>query len=183
MKLLKQGKREMVLIRTEQESDYEQVYKVVNEAFKNASHSDGNEPDLVNKLRKSKAFIPELSLVAIKNGKIAGHILFTKAYVNEHTVLALAPLSVLPDCQRQGVGLALIEAGHQIAKSLGYEFSVVLGHPEYYPKAGYVPAGLYGIKPPFPVADENFMALCLNGKGRRLDGIIRYDDAFGISQE
>lgn len=170
----------MLTIRAEQIEDYTKVNQIVTEAFKTVEHSDGNEQELVIKLRKSQFFIPELSLVALKDNKIAGHILFTKAYINQTPVLALAPLSVLPEYQNQGIGKALIRQGHEIAKTLGYQFSVVMGHAEYYRKVGYVPASKYGIKAPFEVADENFMAICLNGQSCQLDGYIKYDDAFGI---
>lgn len=170
----------MLVIRAEQQTDYEKIRHVVTEAFKTAEHSDGNEQNLVETLRKSQSFIPELSLVAVKDDELVGHILFTKAFVNKTEVLALAPLSVLPAYQNQGIGLSLIRRGHEIAKSSGYKFSVVLGHARYYPKAGYVPASRYGIKAPFEAADENFMAICLNDTDCRLNGIIRYDAAFGV---
>lgn len=168
-------------IRQEQLIDYDIVYQVVKKAFESAEYSDGNEQDLVVALRKSKSFIPELSLVAVCENNIVGHILFTKAFVNHVEVLALAPLSVLPEFQNRGVGLSLINQGHSIARKLGYRYSVVLGHSKYYSKAGYVPASLYGIKAPFTVEDENFMAICFAPKAERLDGYIKYDQAFGIS--
>lgn len=132
-------------IRQERPTDYDAVYRVIKQAFANAEHTDGNEQNLVVELRKSKSFIPELSLVAVENDKIVGHILFTKAFVNDVAVLALAPLSVLPEYQNKGIGLSLIKQGHMIASRLGYGYSVVLGHSKYYPKAGYVPAGM-GLK-------------------------------------
>ena len=168
-------------IRQENQNDYVEVYDVVKEAFAAAKHSDGNEQDLVTALRKSGSFIPELSLVAVENEKVVGHILFTKAYVKELAVLALAPLSVLPAYQRRGVGLALMEKGHNIARRLGYDYSIVLGHPQYYPKAVYVPASVYGIKAPFTVKDENFMAIQLKDKAKRISGVLKYDSAFGIN--
>lgn len=168
-------------IRQENNSDYETVYNVVKEAFETAEQSDGNEQELVSALRNSNSFIPELSLVATENEQIIGHILFTKAYVDGYTILALAPLSVLPKYQRKGVGLALMKKGHSIAKKMGYDYSVVLGHSKYYPKAGYVPASIYGIKAPFDVSDENFMAIRLNDNAKNIQGIIRYDEAFGIN--
>lgn len=167
-------------IRQERQADYEAVYEVVKTAFATAEHSDGTEQDLVAALRHSPSFIPELSLVAVLDGKIVGHILFTKAAVGGRTELALAPLSVLPACQRQGIGRALMAEGHCIAKRLGFDYSIVLGHPGYYPKAGYRPASLYGIKAPFEVPDENFMALKLNPSAGVLDGTVKYDAAFGI---
>ena len=114
-------------IRQEKPEDYEEVYELVREAFASAEHADGNEQDLVEALRKGDAFIPELSLVAEEGGRLAGHILFTRARVGEVEVLALAPLSVRPAFQRQGVGTALIEEGHWIARELGFSYSIVLG--------------------------------------------------------
>lgn len=90
------------------------------------------------------AFIPELSLVAEADGKIVGHIMFTKAMVNGKTVLALAPLSVLPEYQRKGIGKALIQEGHRIAKKLGYTHSVVLGSRKILSKGGNSPAEDFG---------------------------------------
>ena len=167
-------------IRQERPADYEAVYEVVKTAFATAEHSDGTEQDLVAALRHSPSFIPELSLVAVLDGKIVGHILFTKVTVGGRTELALAPLSVLPACQRQGIGQALMAEGHCIAKRLGFDYSIVLGHPGYYPKAGYRPASLYGIKKPFEVPDESFMALKLNPSAGVLNGTVKYDAAFGI---
>ncbi len=167
-------------IRQETTADYVSVYNVVRTAFAAAEQSDGHEQDLVTALRKSESFIPELSLVATAHGKITGHILFTKAVIGRRTELALAPLSVLPAYQNQGIGLMLMTEGHRIARKLGYDYSVVLGHAQYYPKAGYRPASLYGIKAPFAVPDENFMALKLNPSAEPLAGTIAYDPAFGI---
>ena len=103
----------MIEIRKEQKSDYEEVYNVVKTAFEKAKESDGNEQDLVVALRKSSNFIPELSLVAKKDNKIVGYILFTKIQIGKFEELALAPLAVLPEYQRQGVGSKLIEEGHK----------------------------------------------------------------------
>ena len=77
-------------------------------AFDSAEYKDGTEQDLVNALRNGNAYIPELSLVAEENGKIIGYIMFTKATVSETEILALAPLAVLPEYQRKGVGTAII---------------------------------------------------------------------------
>lgn len=167
-------------IRQERPEDYELVYQVIKTAFANAGHRDGSEQDLAAALRSSKSFVPELSLVAVEDGRLVGHILFTKARVHKTEVLALAPLSVLPEYQNRGIGLALIRQGHRSASGLGYGYSVVLGHPQYYPKAGYVPAGRYGIKAPFEVEEEAFMAVRLREDAEKLDGVLEYDPAFGI---
>lgn len=169
-----------MIIREERKEDYDIVYHVIKEAFATAEYTDGNEQDLVVNLRNSKSFIPKLSLVAIEDEKIVGHILFTKAFVNSIEVLALVPLSVLPEYQNRGIGLSLIKEGHRIAHELGYRYSVVLGHSEYYPKVGYVPASQYGIEASFEVDDKNFMAICFDESVEKLNGVIEYDRAFGI---
>ena len=131
-------------------------------------------------LRESEAYLPELSLVAEVDGTVVGHVLFTEAKVGEQKVLALAPLSVLPEYQRKGIGTALVKEGHRIAKELGYSYSVVLGSEKYYPRFGYVPANQFGIRPPFDVAEKNFMAVKLNAAAPLLNGTLRYAREFGI---
>lgn len=169
-----------MIIRTENPMDIETVYSIVSKAFESAEQADGNEQDLVNELRKGNSFIPQLSLIAEIDGIAVGHIMFTKATVGDTDVLALAPLSVLPKYQRQGVGTALIEEGHKIAKELGYNYSIVLGSELYYPKMGYLPADTFGIKPPFDVPRENFMAYKLNETAPKIQGILKYAKEFGI---
>ncbi len=169
-----------MVIRQEKPSDLTNIYTVVKAAFDHAEHADGNEPDLVNALRSSNAYIPALSLVAEIDGKIVGHILFTQLRIGESVQLALAPLSVLPAYQRQGIGAALIREGHRKAQALGYAFSVVLGSETYYPKFGYQPARHYGIFPPFDVPDQNFMACKLADPAHAVSGIVQYAEEFGI---
>lgn len=170
-----------MIIRKEKLEDYNIIYSVVKEAFKSAEYTDGNEQDLVNKLRKSEAYIPELSLVAEIDKKIVGHIMFTKVKINNHIALALAPLSVLPQYQKQGIGKALINEGHKIAKELGYEYSIVLGSEKYYPKMGYVTADTFKITAPFDAPKENFMAYKLDEKATNISGIVTYAKEFGIN--
>ena len=170
----------MLEIRQEKPKDYEEVYNVVKTAFATAEHSDGNEHELVNMLRNSDNFIHELSLVAIKDNKIVGYILFTKIKIGSNTELALAPLVVLPEYQKQGIGRKLIEKGHEIAKSLGYHYSIVLGSENYYPKFGYVPAIQYEIKASFEVLDKNFMAIKLKDIDKKIKGVVEYAKEFGI---
>lgn len=170
----------MIKIRQENIDDYEEVYNVIKTAFETAEHSDGNEHELVVALRKSDNFIPKLSLVAIKDNRIVGYILFTKIKIGEYEELALAPLGVLPEYQKQGIGSELIKEGHKLAKDLGYHYSVVLGSDKYYTKFGYIPAIKYGIKAPFEVPDENFMAIKLNDTDTEVRGIVKYAKEFGI---
>lgn len=155
-----------ISIRQENEKDYKLSENVVEKAFKNVEHSDHKEQILVNKLRKSDAFIPELSLVAEYNEEIIGHIMLTKIFIenqeNRYESLALAPLSVLPEYQNKGLGSKLISQSLKIAKELGFKSVIVLGHDKYYPRFGFKPASIWGIKAPFDVPDEAFMALELN---------------------
>ena len=169
----------MLEIRQENKDDYEEIYNVVKTAFETAEHCDGNEQDLVVALRKGDNFIPDLSLVALKDNKIAGYILFTKIRIGEFEEVALAPLGVLPKYQKKGIGSKLIKEGHIIAKKLGYHYSVVLGSNEYYSKFGYIPAIEYGIKAPFDVQSENFMAIKLNDTSEDVQG-VEYAKEFGI---
>ncbi|MCI9061206.1 MULTISPECIES: GNAT family N-acetyltransferase [Romboutsia] len=173
----------MINIRVEQELDYKIVEDVIENAFLNAELTDNQEHNLVNRLRKSSEFIPELSLVAEIDNKIVGHILFTKINIESNKEsfesLALAPLSVLLDYQNKGVGKALMNYGLEVAKNLGYESVVVLGHENYYPKFGFKKASEFDIKPPFEVPDEAFMALELNENGlKNVSGIVKYSNAF-----
>ncbi len=167
-----------MIIRQECSSDIAEIYNVVKQAFASAEHKDGNEQELVNVLRESSAYIPGLSLVAHINNRIAGHIMFIKGKVSGCDVLILAPLSVLPEFQGQGVGSALIQAGHEIAKKQGYICSIVLGSETYYPKFGYEPASKYGIYAPFKVPDENLMVKFLAEPSSQICGTIEYPKEF-----
>ena len=106
--------------------------------------------------------------------------MFTRAKVGTVDVLALAPLSVLPEYQKKGIGTALIEEEHRIARQLGYRYSVVLGSEKYYPRFGYVSATSLGIIPPFDVADENFMAFNMQQDDICIHGVMEYAEEFGI---
>ena len=166
-------------IRKEELPDYDTVYQIIQQTFEQAEHADGNEADLVTALRKGSAFISELSLVAEIEGKIVGHILFTKGQIADNTVLALAPLAVLPTYQGQGIGAALVNEGHRIARQLGYDYVIVLGGT-YYQRFGYVSASSLGITAPFEVPDEYFMAKKLNPHAANVSGVMHYTKEFGI---
>ena len=156
-------------IRTEREEDYSQIYEVVKKAFEKAEHSDGNEQDLVEKLRKNKAYINSLSLVCEDNDKIVGYVMFTKNKIGKVTGLTLAPLAILPKYQHRRLGTLLVKSGLKIAKELGYEYVVVLGNPKYYNRFGFVTSKEFGIKSPFDVPSKNFMALNLIDNDDRED--------------
>ena len=168
-----------IKIRQEQIFDYKLVDDLVEYAFRNVKESDHTEHLLVGRLRKSDAFIPELSLVA------EGHILLTKvAKVSGKETdisLAVAPLSVLPEFQKQGIGGELLREAHKRASQLGYSSAVLLGHKDYYPRFGYKKASDFNIEFPFDVPEEYCMAIELfPGALDGVQGIVHYSDPFRI---
>ena len=182
---------ETIEIRQEEERDHQAVCDVVEQAFRNEENSDKSEHILVDKLRKcDNAFVPELSLVASLNNDIIGHILLTKISINDEEngvsipSLCMAPVSVSPSHQKKGIGRLLIDKAHEIARSLGYTSVIVLGHPQYYPKFGYIKLSDIGtgmIKLPFEVPDDACMGLELvEGALRDVSGTVQYSEPFGI---
>ncbi len=170
-------------IRPENENDYKAVFHLIQEAFKSEVLSKPKEQILVKRLRESKAFIPELSLIAEVGNKIVGHILLTKLKIkndqNEFDSLALAPVSVLPKYQRKGIGAMLINQAHKKAKALGYKSIVLLGHEGYYPKFGYQQAVKFGIVLSFELPKENCMVLELIENGLKgVQGKVEYPKVF-----
>lgn len=170
-------------IRQETKNDYKAVFNLIKEAFKNEALSDHKEQFLVERLRKSDAFIPELSIVAEIDKKIVGYILTTKLKIknesNEFESLALAPVSVLPEFQGKGIGGKLIIESHKKAKELGHKSIVLLGHENYYPKFGYQQADTFGIEFPFNVPKQNCMAVELIENGlKNVNGMVEYPKEF-----
>lgn len=140
------------------------------------------EADLVDALRTDPAWLPGLSWVATSgNGEeVVGYALLTRCRVGGEDALALAPVAVLPEYQRRGVGDAVIRALLDEARRRdGERLVVVLGHPEYYPKFGFARASVQGIRAPFEVPDEALMALPLRD-GPVPTGVISYPPPFGI---
>ncbi len=171
-----------MIIRRERSEDYQQIYNLIRIAFESAPHSDGEEHELVERLRMGKGYISDLSLVAIIDDSIVGHIMFTKAKAGCTDVLALAPVTVLPENQNKGIGSALIREGHRLARKFGYGYSVVLGDPKYYSKFGYIPAEAYGITSPFEDIPEGyFMAYKIHDEAPKACGMMVYAEEFGIN--
>lgn len=145
-----------ITTRTERPEDHAAVRAVNRAAFEQDA-----EADLVDALRA--ACPSHLSIVAEVEGVIAGHILFTPAAV-EHggdrlECMGLAPMAVLPGRQRGGIGSALVEAGLARLRGEACPFVIVLGHPGYYPRFGFVPASRFGIRCQWEAPDEAFMAI------------------------
>jgi putative acetyltransferase len=167
-----------VKIRRETAGDHQNITLVNNLAF-----GQKNEGQLILKLRKTKKFIPELSLAAEIHNSIVGHILFYPIEIKrEEQVfpsLALAPMAVLPDFQKQGVGSQLVKEGLKRARKLGFKSVIVLGHAAYYPRFGFEPASRWGIRSPFEVPDDVFMALELVKDGLKdIQGTVEYPPEF-----
>jgi putative acetyltransferase len=163
-------------IRPEQSEDVAAIRLVVTAAFGQAA-----EADLVEKLRAhGKAVV---SLVAEVDGQIVGHILFSEVTVETNPrnrkLIGLAPLAVLPAFQRRGVGGKLTHAGLAACCAAGFDAALVLGHPEYYPRFGFVPASRFGITSEYKVRDELFMALELRADAlTACSGLAEYQPEF-----
>lgn len=169
-------------IRQETGRDFAAVFEVNKQAFGRV-----DEAELVDLLRNNKtAFIPDLSLVAVLNRQIIGHILFTNITIRNdsgehHESLALAPMAVFPDRQKKGIGSALVRSGLHRAAEPGYRSVTVLGHEHYYPKFGFVPAWKWNITCPCDVPAGLFMALELvTGGLTGVSGIVQYPSEFGM---
>jgi putative acetyltransferase len=165
-----------MIIRPEKPEDIPAI-RIVNElAFGGAA-----EADLVDALRRNgKATI---SLVAEDHGRVVGHIFFSPVTIEtserELVGVGLAPMSVIPERQNQRIGSLLIEEGLRRCREDGHRFVVVLGHPGYYPRFGFVPASRFGIKSEYDVADEVFMVMELReGALRGCAGVVKYQPEF-----
>lgn len=170
-------------IRKEEEKDYNQVFELIEKAFENEEYSDHREQFLVERLRNSDSFVPDLSLVCEMNEMIVGYILLTKIKIKHsdfsYDSLALAPVAVLPNYQGNGIGGHLIEFAHKKARELGFESIILLGHPTYYPKFGYRKTSDFDIQLPFDVPDENCMAIELVEDAlKNINGMVEYPKEF-----
>ena len=168
----------MLTIRTEKNDDYTAVYEVHSLAF-----GRPNEAKLVEAVRESVNFNPQLSLVAVKTNKVVGHLLFSPLVIQtkskEIPALVLSPIAVHPEFQKQGIGSELVRQGLVVCEELGHKVVIVIGYPSYYPRFGFSPARAKGLKAPFPVPDEAFMVLELvPGVLNKISGIIKFPAAF-----
>ena len=166
---------DMPLIRAERPADHAAVRQLHLAAFESAV-----EADLVEQLRARAS--PLVSLVALEDGAVVGHILFSPVTIDESPalhVMGLAPMAVQPSRQRSGIGTALVSAGLEACRALGTAAVVVLGHPTYYPRFGFVPASRFGLRSTYDVPDELFMAMELrDGALATARGVARFHEAF-----
>lgn len=165
----------MIEIREELPEDIAAIYHVEEQAF-----GQPNEASLVDALRRHGVFV--LSLVGVQDGEIVGHILFTHGTIedddSEFDALALGPLAVLPDYQNQGIGSQLMEEGLVMCKEAGHKVVFLLGHPNYYPRFGFVKGSTKGIGNEYN-ADDAFMVKELReGVLQGIKGVAKYHPEF-----
>ena len=147
----------MLEIRNASDADLRDVLRIERIAF---GDPEGDIiVDLVENILTDPSAKPHLSLIALQNGLPVGHILFSKAHIQNTqqatSAMMLAPLAVIPDAQSLGVGRHLIEEGLYRLKERGTDIVFVLGHPTYYDKHGFVPAGKLGFEAPYPILEQN----------------------------
>ncbi len=167
-----------LFVRGEKLTDREIIYEINKLAF-----GGELESKLIDILRKGKSYVRGLSLVAVKEEKILGHAIFTRAFIvnrgRRFKCLVLGPMAVRPENQKQGVGKKLLEEGFERAKELGFTAIAVLGHETYYPKFGFFPASQKNIRTSFKVPDENFMVIELVPNALKgISGMVEYPKEF-----
>jgi putative acetyltransferase len=162
----------VIEIREEHPGDVRAVRDVNRFAF-----GQDQEGHIVDALRSNGAAL--LSLVAILDGQVVGHIMYSPLSVGDNQGAALGPMAVMPENQRQGIGSQLIEAGNRKLKDAGCPFIVVVGHPEYYPRFGFRPASTYGVTCEWELPDNVFMVLVLDPrKMQGVAGLAKYRHEF-----
>lgn len=168
--------KQQSLIRPESESDFACIARVHEQAF-----GQPGEARLVERIRTTAAYIAELSLAAVLESKIVGHIILSKVSL-EHAsnieLLALAPLAILPEWQNQGFGGLLVREAIERADKLGHTLITVLGDNAYYERFGFETASKEGIKSIFDVPDEHYMILKLSAYKKEIKGTVCYPSVF-----
>ena len=173
-------------IRQSIDADLPAVLDVVRAAFDPEGPGAGDSvAGLIEALHADASLLPELSLVAEDESGITGYVLFTRATVGDDALPAilLAPLAVRPDRQGTGVGSALVDEALMLAAEAGEKVALVLGHPGYYTRLGFLPASLYGVAPPRQVPDEAWMLAELEaGAAGPYEGTARLSPVFDADE-
>ncbi|WP_338133570.1 N-acetyltransferase [Streptomyces caniscabiei] len=168
-----------VLIRRETPADIPAVNSVTAEAFAKPETPTPVEVVLLDELRTCGGWIPELSLVALSGkDEVIGHVVCTRGHVGTAPALGLGPLSVHPDHQRRGVGLALVHTVLGAADALGEPLVALLGSPAYYSRYGFHTSTDYGITAPDPSWGEYFQVRTLAAHDPALQGVFTYAEPF-----
>jgi predicted N-acetyltransferase YhbS len=150
-----------MIIRQEKPEEFSEIYNLVKTAFQTAKVTNGKEQDFVNSLRSSSNYIPELALVAEENGKLIGHIMLTKMYIDDNDkteTLYLAPISIALEYRNKGMGSDLIKASFKLAKEMGYKSVFLVGDPAFYHRFGFKAAIDFGVEHEPDIPDEYVMA-------------------------
>jgi predicted N-acetyltransferase YhbS len=167
-----------VIIRAETADDYDDIRRINDEAFR-----DPIDAQLVDMIRASDRFVPELSLVAVSGGQTLGHVISSYVDVVPGTrrVLQVGPLAVLPSHQRRGIGTALMHETIRIAEERGEPLLLIEGNPAYYGRFGFTRADELGIEPPpEALAAKYFMVRLLGAYEPSLRGRAVYPpETFG----
>jgi len=148
--ITKGSKNKSMKIRIEKPSDYPQVECLVKTSFATNADDDGTTHEYLNELRTKSVFIPDLSLVAEKDGKIIGQVVLYKTDITTpngiKTELLLSPICVHPNYFRQGIARAMIDEALRKAKEMGYNAVFLCGDPKIYSKLGFIPSYKYDIR-------------------------------------
>jgi putative acetyltransferase len=169
-----------VLIRRCDPANREAVRRIHAEAFRRPEDPSETpaEVRLVDELTDAGDVVPALSLVAVRDGELIGHVVCSKATVGAHPAVGLGPIAVLPDFQRQGVGDALMHAVLAAADALELPLVGLVGSTEYYARHGFVPGTQLGIEPPDPAWGDHFQVRTLTAYRPGIVGRFRYAPAF-----
>jgi predicted N-acetyltransferase YhbS len=168
-----------VIVRPERLEDRD-----VSIAVERAAFGSDLEPGIVVAVRDEPG---SFAVVAEDGGEIVGHAQLARAYVGTDEVLSLGPIGVLPDRQGVGIGRALIEAALAEARARGERAVILLGDPAFYPRFGFLPSSIFGLRNPFTgttqdgfeIAEEDFMLIPLDDSAQTLAGDVRWHLAFG----
>ncbi|WP_410609634.1 GNAT family N-acetyltransferase [Amycolatopsis sp. lyj-109] len=169
-----------MLIRRETPADHAAIHVVHSEAFRREAGVTPIEAPLVDELRAEGDLINPLSLVAVRDGAVVGHVCCSRARLGEDTATAvgLGPLGVLPAHQAAGVGSALVHAVLGAADALGHGLVVLLGDPAYYSRFGFVTASDLSVTAPDPQWGLHFQARTLAAYEPTQAGAFEYAPAF-----
>lgn len=166
-----------IIVRPETPDDYPAVRAALTLAF-----PDEDVAGLTETLRTVPGYTPQLSLAAIADGAVVGHILFTAIHIEtpagDAAALMLGPLGVVPNRQNQGIGTRLVREGLEACRKLGHRIVMVIGHPGYYPRFGFVQASMRGITMKYGELDEAKMVMELvPGSLDGVNGPVRFPSA------
>lgn len=160
-----------MLLRTAGRGDLERIFSVHEQAFGGAE-----EARLAMELLADPSARPVVSVLAEEEGRSVGHVLFTRVRIQSAAGVSaaiLAPLAVVPDRQGRGIGGELVEAGLKELAERGVALAFVLGHPGYYPRLGFEPAGVHGLQAPYPIPEEHAGAWMVRALREDVLGAVR----------